>query len=221
MNINAPINLDICMLSHQGVAVFERIRRIRSFGLVGGSISLGVGLWVLRKPMTCRLTSFILSFSHSLPPPYPFSLLSIDWDLVLTYFPSTMPAMPAVTLPRMLIMNQASDTVSQPQLNVSFIRVALVMLSLLRNGTVTKIPVYFSRLILKPVPSSVPSGGQQWAATFHMWLPSLEHPSNSDTDNLNLWLFLPPDLVNFLASSTISLLSPGAALLTAYCSRLL
>jgi hypothetical protein len=29
------------MLSHQGVALFERIRRIRRCGLVGGSVSLG------------------------------------------------------------------------------------------------------------------------------------------------------------------------------------
>ena len=38
------------MLSHQGAALFERIRRIRGCGLVGESVSLRVGFEV-SKPM--------------------------------------------------------------------------------------------------------------------------------------------------------------------------
>ena len=34
------------MFSHQGVELFERVRKMRRHGLVGGSVSLGVGFEV-------------------------------------------------------------------------------------------------------------------------------------------------------------------------------
>ena len=42
----APIGSCIQMPSHQGEELFERIRRIRIHGLVGGSMALGVGFEV-------------------------------------------------------------------------------------------------------------------------------------------------------------------------------
>jgi hypothetical protein len=38
------------MLSYQEMALFEMIRRIRRCGLVGGSMSLGVGFEVSKSP---------------------------------------------------------------------------------------------------------------------------------------------------------------------------
>ena len=38
------------LVSHQGVALFERIKGIRRCGLVGGSVSLGVGFEVSEAP---------------------------------------------------------------------------------------------------------------------------------------------------------------------------
>ena len=46
------------MLSHQGVGPFERIRRIRRYGHVGGSVSLGVGS-KLQKPTQGSVTPFL------------------------------------------------------------------------------------------------------------------------------------------------------------------
>ena len=46
------------MLSHQGVELFDRIRRIRRCGLVGGNVSLGVGFEVSKtcvRPSLCLL----------------------------------------------------------------------------------------------------------------------------------------------------------------------
>jgi hypothetical protein len=43
-------------------------------------------------------------------------------------------------LSSMMIMDCTSETVSQPQLNVLYIRVALVMVSLHINKTLTKTP---------------------------------------------------------------------------------
>ena len=46
LNKNSPIGSYIGMLSHQGVELFDRIKRIRRCGLVGGSVSLGVSFEV-------------------------------------------------------------------------------------------------------------------------------------------------------------------------------
>ena len=56
MNKNGPIGSYICTLSCQGVALFERVRKC---GLVGGSVSLGVDLEVLKAHAgSCRHTFF-------------------------------------------------------------------------------------------------------------------------------------------------------------------
>ena len=52
-------------LSHQGAALFERIRRIRRCGLVEGSMLLGVGFEV-PKPMPDPCLSVYLSAPHTL-----------------------------------------------------------------------------------------------------------------------------------------------------------
>jgi hypothetical protein len=59
------------MLSHQGVELFDRIRRIRRCGLVGGNMSLRVGFEV----------SNAQDQSCSLP---------VGWDITLIYFSSTV-----------------------------------------------------------------------------------------------------------------------------------
>ena len=81
------------MLSHQGVALFERLRRTGRCGLVGGSMSLGLDSEVVKYHTGLA--------SLSLP---------MDQDVALYIFPSTMPAM----LPTTLIMDQASETESKP-----------------------------------------------------------------------------------------------------------
>ena len=50
------------MLINQGVELFERIRRIRRYGLVGGSVSLQVGFKVSKahaRPILCLLAIHI------------------------------------------------------------------------------------------------------------------------------------------------------------------
>lgn len=76
------------MLNRQEVVLFERIRRIRRHGLIRGSVSLEEG--------------FEVSIAHAR-----FGSLSLaaDQDVVLKYFPSTTPAMPATMLPGTMIMD--------------------------------------------------------------------------------------------------------------------
>ena len=57
------------MLSHQGVKLFDRIRRVRRHGLLGGSMSLGVG--------------FELSKAHT-GPGFFLSLLPANQDVKLS-----------------------------------------------------------------------------------------------------------------------------------------
>ena len=45
------------MLSHQGVALFEKSKRIRRYGLVGGSVSLGVGVEVSKAHAKLRISA--------------------------------------------------------------------------------------------------------------------------------------------------------------------
>ena len=52
------------MLGHQGVEFSERIRRIRRFCLVGGSISLRVGLEVSKAHARPRLSFSLLPAAH-------------------------------------------------------------------------------------------------------------------------------------------------------------
>jgi hypothetical protein len=50
------------MLINQGVELFERIRRIRRYSLVGGSVSLQVGFKVSKahaRPILCLLAIHI------------------------------------------------------------------------------------------------------------------------------------------------------------------
>ena len=56
------------MLSHQGVALFEKIKRIRRCGLVGGSVSLGVGFEISKahaKPRVSLLMDLSVALSYS------------------------------------------------------------------------------------------------------------------------------------------------------------
>jgi hypothetical protein len=68
------------MLSYQELALFERIKRIRRCGLVGGSMLLG------------RDFGFHKPTPGSMP-------LSATWGLglALIYFSSIMPVIPAIT----------------------------------------------------------------------------------------------------------------------------
>lgn len=46
------------MFTHQGVELLERIRRTRSYGLIGGSVALGVGFEVSKahaRPSGCGM----------------------------------------------------------------------------------------------------------------------------------------------------------------------
>lgn len=73
-------------LSHQEVLPFEQIRRIRRCGPVGRNVSLGVNSEVSKTHARPRLS------------------LPADQDLALNHF-STMPAVPAASLPAMLFWN--------------------------------------------------------------------------------------------------------------------
>jgi hypothetical protein len=84
------------MLSHQRVALFEKIRRIRRHSLVGGNVSLGVGFEVSKAHAKPRVS------------------LPLDENVALNYFSSTMSAKPAAMLPTMMIMDYISETLSKP-----------------------------------------------------------------------------------------------------------
>ena len=73
------------MLSHQGEELFDRIRKIKRCGCVGGSVSLGVGLKV--------------SKAHAKPS----VALSTGQDIVLSCCSSA--SLHAATLPTMMIMD--------------------------------------------------------------------------------------------------------------------
>lgn len=85
------------MLSHQGVALLERIRRIKGCGLVGGSVLLGV--------------CFKVSIAHAKP--YPLSLC-LQIRIKVSIAAPVSVSMPAM-LPAVKILNQTSQTESQPQ----------------------------------------------------------------------------------------------------------
>lgn len=72
------------MLHHQGVELFDRIRKVRRSGLIGRSVSLVVGLEVSKAQPG----------SVSWPPALPAS-----HNVALKDFPSTMRAKPAEILP--------------------------------------------------------------------------------------------------------------------------
>jgi hypothetical protein len=62
-SMNGPIGSYIRMLSHQGVALFERIRRIRTYDLYGRSVSVGVGFEVSKGPWEAQCLSLSLRIS--------------------------------------------------------------------------------------------------------------------------------------------------------------
>ena len=64
-----PITSCVCLPSHRGVELFERIRRIGRYGLVRGSMSLGIN-------------GIEVSQSHASPL---FLFLSADQDIALSY----------------------------------------------------------------------------------------------------------------------------------------
>lgn len=74
------------MLSHQGVVLFKRIRRIRRYGLVGVSVSLGL--------------YFLVSKAHARSSPLS---LPVDKDMTLIYCPSV--CLHANMLPIMMKMD--------------------------------------------------------------------------------------------------------------------
>ena len=77
------------MLDLQGVELFDRIRRIRRCGLVGGSVSLGG-----------RGVGFEVSEAYCQPRVFLFQ--SMDHDIVLSYCSSL--CLPAAMLPAMIII---------------------------------------------------------------------------------------------------------------------
>lgn len=103
--------------------------RIRKWALVGRSVSLKVGSEVSKAQVRPSVSLF---------------LLPVDLDIELL---ATSPA-PCLTacchtshhamLPMMMIMDYTSETVSQSQLKLSFIRVAVFMLSFHSNRTLTR-----------------------------------------------------------------------------------
>jgi hypothetical protein len=74
------------MSSHQGVELFDMIRKIRMYDLIGESVSWALGL---KKPMLGPV---------SLP-------LCLKIRIALRYFSSIMPFMPAPTLPTIVMMD--------------------------------------------------------------------------------------------------------------------
>jgi hypothetical protein len=76
----------IWMLSHQGVTLFERIRRVKRCNIARGNVCLG---WVLR-------------FQKSMPSPESLSLPT-DQDIILSYCVSV--CLYATMLPVMMVMD--------------------------------------------------------------------------------------------------------------------
>ena len=112
-------------ISHQGVTLFERIRRIKSCGLVGRTVLLG---WALRLQKSLSL-SVSVSVSVSLP---------MDQDVELSS-PTFAPRMLACCHDFHHYHNAlTSETMTSSKVTLSFISVAVVS-----NRPVTKTYPFF------------------------------------------------------------------------------
>lgn len=68
----APTDSKICLLGHQGVALFENIRMC---GLIGGSVSLEVGFEVSKSPFQAQTLSLLaVDLDRQLSAPSPASM---------------------------------------------------------------------------------------------------------------------------------------------------
>lgn len=88
------------MLSHQGVELLDKIRRVGTCGLVEGRESLGVVLMLSKVHAQPRASILLEFFPSSWP---------VDKDVALSYYSSTTCG---TMLSAMTIIDETSDTVS-------------------------------------------------------------------------------------------------------------